>query len=81
MPRCREHLEPAELTALFGNVTILKGLNETLLEHLDASRQVLRLARFLTRRPPPPDARLQRLLAGRQSRRRDRRGRARLPDT
>jgi len=39
MPRIREHLEPAEVKALFGNLPILKGVNETLLEHLTASHE------------------------------------------
>ena len=39
LPRVREHLEPAELNTLFGNVTILKGVNETLEQHLSTSIQ------------------------------------------
>lgn len=40
MPSLIKHLEPSEYNALFANVMILKGVNETLLEHLMASREL-----------------------------------------
>ena len=52
LPRVREHLGASELNVLFGNVSIRSGVNQTLLEQLNASRATRPLER--QRRPSHP---------------------------